>query len=257
MPRSKKSVSNPRRKSRQGKARVSKPLKTYIKKAISQNLETKQNTAFALNQDILTVASSTPTAINLLPTPTQGTGESDRVGNVIDIKKCVISGLVNMKAYDAITNPNVAPGPLWVKIFIVSAKNVNTNTFSNTSAASSFFTINNSSTNFQNSVRDMLLDVNNDYFTLHRYKMFKLGVSGSSSVVNPASYYDNSPMAVPFRFDLSKLVGKLKFDENQTWATNKNLFLVITTCRADGSTGSATVPQCEYHWKLDNFYKDA
>lgn len=245
------------RKSSNKKAGVSKPLKSYIKQAISRNLETKQNTSFGLNQDILTVANQTPTAINLLPTPSQGTGESDRVGNVIDVKKCVISGLVNLKAYDATTNPNVAPGPLWVKIFIVSAKNVNTNTFSNTSAASSFFAVNNSSTNFQATVRDMLLDVNNDLFTLHRYKMFKLGASGSSSVVNPATYYDNSPMAAPFRFDLSKIVGKLRFDENQTWATNKNLFLVITTCRADGATGSATVPQCEYHWKLDNMYKDA
>lgn len=257
MPRSKKSVYNQRRKSRQGKARVPKPLKSYIKKAISRNIETKQSTLFGLNQDILTVASSTPTAINLLPTPTQGTGESDRLGNLIDVKKLVVHGMVNLKPYDAITNPNVAPGPLWVKIWIVSAKNVNTNTFSNTSAASSFFASNNSSVNFQATVRDMLLDVNNDLFTLHRYKMFKLGASGSSSVVNPTTYYDNSPAAATFRFDLSKLVGRLRFDENQTWATNKNLFLVISTCRADGSTGSATVAQCEYHWKCDVMYKDA
>jgi len=257
MPRSKKSVSNPRRKSRPGKARVSKPLKSYIKKAISRNIETKQITSFGLNQDILTVASTTPTAITLLPQPTQGTGESDRVGNVIDVKKCIVSGFVNLKPYDAITNPNVAPGPLWVKIFIVSAKNINTNTFSNTSAASSFFATNNASVNFQATIRDMLLDVNNDLFTLHRYKMFKLGAAGSTAVVNPATYYDNSPMCASFRFDLSKIVGKLRYDENQTWPTNKNLFLVITTCRADGSTGSATVPQCEYHWKIDNMYKDA
>lgn len=239
------------------KAGVSKPLKTYIKKAISRNQESKISTVYGINQDILTTAASTPTNISLLPTPNQGTGESDRVGNLIDVKKCVISGLVNLKKYDTTDTTPIAPGPFWVKMWVVSAKNVNTNTFSNTTAATTFFNINNSSVGFASNVRDMVLDVNNDYFTLHRYKMFKIGASSTSSVNNPAFYYDNSPMAVPFKFDLSKIVGKLRYDENQTWATNKNLFLVMSVARCDGSTGSSTVPNVEYHFKLDNIYKDA
>lgn len=255
MPRSNKPRS---KRPRSGKGlKVSKPIKAAIKSAISRNLETKENQTFGLNTTILTVANTTPKNLCLLPEPSQGTGESDRIGNVIDVKKLVVSGIVNLLPYNSADATPVSPGPFWVKMWVVSAKNVNTNTFSNTDAATNFFTSNNASAGFQATVRDMILDVNTDLFTVHRYKMFKLGAASTSSVVNPASYYDNSPMAVPFRFDLSKHVGKLKFDESQTWATNKNLFLVISTCRCDGSTGSATIPQCEYHYKVITHYKDA
>jgi len=120
------------------KPRVSKPVKNYVQRAISRRQENKETTSFGLNQQILTVANSTPTTINLLPTPVQGTGDSDRIGNEIHVQKLIVSGFVNMQAYDATSNPT-APAPLWVKMWIVSAKNINTNTFSNTLASSSYF----------------------------------------------------------------------------------------------------------------------
>jgi len=241
------------------KPKVSKPVKNYVQRAISRRQENKETTTFGLNQPILTVASSTPTAISLLPTPVQGTGDSDRIGNEIHVQKLVVSGFVNLTAYSATNNPT-APAPLWVKMWIVSAKNINTNTFSNTLAASSFFQTSNSSTNFQSTIRDMLLPVNPDLFTVHRSKLFKIG-AGSSSDYSPSTgtsaMFDNSPMSRQFSFDCSKYVNKLKYDEGQTWPTNKNLFLVITTCRADGATASATLANSEYHWRVQTIYKDA
>jgi len=237
--------------------KVSKPIKTYVQRAISRRQENKETTSFGLNQSILTVASSTPTAISLLPVPVQGTGDSDRIGSEIMMKKLIVTGFVNMLPYDATNNPT-APAPLLIKMWVVSAKNINTNTFSNTLASSSYFQTSNSSTGFQATIRDQLLPVNPDLFTVHRVKTFKIGLGSLSDKTNSAvAYFDNSPMIRQFSFDCSKYVSKLKYDENQTWPTNKNLFLVTTATKADGSTSSATLAMAEYHWRVQAIYQDA
>lgn len=241
------------------KGKVSKPIKSYVQRAISRRQESKETTSFGLNQAILTVAASTPTALSLLPTPSQGTGDSDRIGSEIEVKKLVVTGFVNMTAYDATNNPT-APAPLLVKMWVVSAKNINTNTFSNTLASTSFFQTSNSSTGFQATIRDQILPVNPDLFTVHRVKTFKIGF-GSTSAYAPATgtsaYFDNSPMIKSFTFDCSKYLSKLKYDEGQTWPTNKNMFLVTTVTRADGTVSSATLNPAEYHWRVQCIYKDA
>jgi len=239
--------------------KVSKPIKSYVQRAISRRQESKETTYFGLNQQLLTVATSTPTAITLLPTPNQGTGDSDRIGSEINVQKLVVTGFVNMLPYDATNNPT-APAPLWVKMWIVSAKNINTNTFSNTLASSSFFQTANSSTGFQATMRDQILPVNPDLFTVHRVKQFKIGfgsLSGANSSTLVGTAFDNSPMSKQFTFDCSKYVSKLKYDENQTWPTNKNLFLVTTVTRCDGTVSSATLPMAEYHYRIQSIYKDA
>lgn len=248
-----------RRNRKAKKSVVSKSVKTYVKRAISRHQENKETTSFSLNQSILTQATATPTAINLLPTPAQGSGDADRIGNEIEVKKLVVTGFVNMLPYDATNNPT-APAPLLVKMWVVSAKNINTNTFSNTSASSSFFQTSNSSTGFQATIRDQLLPVNPDLFTVHRVKTFKIGfgsLSGANLSTVVSTAFDNSPMIKQFTFDCSKYVSKLKYDEGQTWPTNKNMFLVTTVTRADGSTTSATLAPAEYHWRVQCIYKDA
>lgn len=256
MPRKGAYAKRPRRGKVGRKTKVSKPIKTYVKRMISRKTEEKNWVAQGLNVSILTQANVTPTNVSLLPTPAQGTGDSDRIGNEIIVKKASIRGFVNLSPYDAATNPN-AFSPVWVKMWIVSAKNINTNTFSNTLAATSFFRSNNTSINFQATIRDQLYPVNNDLFTVHKTKSFKLGLGSTSTPANPASYFDNSPMSHPFVFDLSKYVTKLMYDENNTFATNKNLFLVITASRCDGGTSSSTNPLCEYHYLIDYEYQDA
>jgi len=241
------------------KSAVPLKIKKYVKTLIALKQENKETTAFGLNQSILTVVSSTPTNISLLPTPNQGTGDADRIGNEITVKKLIVTGFVNMLPYDATNNPT-APAPLWVKMWVVSAKNINTNTFSNTLAASSFFQTQNSSTNFQATIRDQLLPVNPDLFTVHASKVFKIGfgsLSGANNSANVGTAFDNSPMSQKFSFDCSKFVSKLKYDEGQTWPTNKNLFLVVTSTRADGSVSSGTLPMSEYHWRVQCIYEDA
>lgn len=252
-----------RRKSTRGKKggrkigkRLTKPIKQYIKKAISRNCEYKQAFKQNVNQDIITIAATAPTAISLLPEPAQGTGDSDRIGSVINMKKIIVKGYVNLKAYNSADTTPVSPGPFLVRAWILSAKNINTNTFSNTTAATSFFEANNTSVAPTSNMNNMLYTVNRKLFTVHKTKSWKLGAASTSSVNNPSFYYDNSPMSAPFYFDCSKFVGRLKFDEGQTWATNDNLFLVWMVCRADGAASNVVAP-IEYHYNLQSSYTDA
>lgn len=240
------------------KAPISTAVKTFVQQSLSRQIESKEIVAYGFNIDILTVASSTPTNICLLPEPSQGTGQSDRVGNEIKIKNLYVKGFVNLKPYDSTTNPT-APTPLMVKLWVISAKNVNTNTLSNT-AVQDYFSIANNSVGFNANIRDQLLPVNQDMFKVHASKVFKIGVGAPSTYAGTTSssaYLDNSPMIHPFSFDCSKYVSTLRFDESQTWATNKNLFLVVTATRCDGVTTSATLAPCEWHYMVQTKYHDA
>lgn len=236
--------------------RLTKPIKQYIKKTVANQGELKQAFKQNVNNDIITLANTTPTAISLLPEPSQGTGDSDRIGAYINMRKVIVRGFVNLKAYNSGDTTPVSPGPFLVRAWVLSAKNIQTNVFSNTLAATSFFEFNNTSQAPTSNMNNMLYTVNKKLFTVHKTKSWKLGAASTSSVNNPSFYYDNSPMSAPFYFDCSKFVHKLKFDEGQTWATNANLFLVWMVCRADGAA-SNTVAPIEYHYTLQTAYTDA
>ena len=251
------------KKGKRAYAKRSSPMKMgqiqkYVKQEISRNIEQKDIVAYGFNIDVLTTAGSTPTNFCLLPEPSQGTGESDRIGNEIKIKKLFVRGFVNLKPYDSTSNPT-GPTPLMIKMWVVSAKNVNTNSFGNTPVGD-FFNIANSSVGFNANIRDQLLPVNQDMYKVHATKVFKIGVGAASTQAGTSSataYLDNSPFIHPFYFDCSKYVSTLRFDEAQTWATNKNLFLVITATRCDGSTTSSTLAPCEWHYMVQAKYHDA
>lgn len=248
----------PRSKRTAKKAQISTAVKSYVQTSLSRQIESKEIVAYGFNLDVLTVASSTPTNVCLLPEPSQGTGQSDRIGNEIKIKNLYVKGFVNLKPYDSTTNPT-GPTPLMIKMWVVSAKNVNTNNLGNTSIVD-FFTIANNSVGFNANIRDQLLPVNQDMYKVHASKVFKIGVGASSTQAGGSSataYLDNSPFIHPFSFDCSKFVSTLRFDEAQTWATNKNLFLIITATRCDGSTTSATLAPCEWHYSITTKYHDA
>lgn len=238
--------------------KVSKPIKTYVKRMLSRNVEEKFWSSSAQNIDITTVGGSTPTNLYLLPTPTNGSGYSDRIGEEIMVKRASVRGFVNLSKYDSLAN-NTTITPIWVKIWIVSSKLANSNTFSNLQSSSAFFRSNNDSLGFNGTLRDQTFPVNQDLFTVHKTKMFKLGASNASAQLNTTGYYDNSPMSVPFTFDLTKYVNKLQFDEAQTWPTNKNLFMVITATPCDGSQvpQSSSRPLAEYHYHFEHQYHDA
>jgi len=236
-----------------GAARTS--IVKIVKSVISRQAENKAWFDYGLNQSIATVAGTTPTAFkNLIPLPAQGAGVSNRIGNEIRVKSGYIRGHVNILPYDATLNP--LPLPLFVKIWVCSCKNIQTTTLSSTGIGGNFFDIVNSSVGFQGNILDLDFTPNNMNWTIHGTKMLKLG-QGYASATGPTavnSYFDNSPMSVPFYFNLGKYMKTVKFDDNTT-PTNKNMFIIFQAVPANGANAGGLIT-AEYHYSTRINYED-
>jgi len=242
----KKQAKNPSQKSK-----VSKAIKTYVKRAIHGNTENKLFIYQAANQTITSVASpSTPSFLSLLPLPVQGTANNQRIGNQIKIVKAFIRGHVNLLPLNSITNPQQAP--MMVKMWLCSSKTINTTSLSSTNCGTDFFETNGGSQGFQGNMLDMELTNNKDSWVVYKTKTFKLGLTAYGS----QQFADNSNFNMPFYFSYGRhLRRKLKFNDTGVAPTNANMFLIFQVVNADGS--STALNSAEYHTTLRVEYEDA
>lgn len=231
-----------------------KSIVKIVKGIISRQAENKAWFDYGVNQSIATATTSTPTNKNLIPLPAQGTGHSQRVGNEIRVKSGYVKGHVNILPYDATLNSN--PLPVWVKIWILSCKSQNTTSLASTDIGNSLFDIVNSSVGLQGNMLDIDFTLNKEQWTCYGMKSFKLGVGAITSVgpVGTNSYYDNSPMSVPFYFNIGKHMKLIKFSDNTT-PTNRNMFICFQVVPANGVSGSNQIP-AEFHYSTRIEYED-
>ena len=243
------------RKNRSTK-KVSKAVKSFVKKAIHRSQENKVFIRYGANNTITTASGGNPTYLNLVPTPTQGVAQNQRIGNSIKVVKAYIRGHVNLLPYNASTNPYV--GPVYVKMWVCSNKQYNTATISGTSIATDFFELGSGSAGFQGNMLDLDFTANKDNWIIHKTKTFELGttaVAGFASA-NSSAWNDNSRFTRPFYFSLgSKMRKKLNFVDTATDPTNINMFLVFQAVYADGS--SSAVNSAEFHYTSRYEYEDA
>ena len=246
---------NKTRKSRTKK--VSKAVKTYVKRAIHSNSENKVFLQYGANNTLVTAAGSVPSNIYLTPFPSQGSQQSNRVGNQIKVVKAFVRGHVNLLPYSQTSNPQV--GPLLVKMWLCSSKLVNgTNTMTTSGIDTNFFEANNTNISFQGNVLDIELTNNKDNWTIYKTKTFELGTTAANSALTTqaAGWLDNSKFTMPFYFSFTRYMRKqLKFNDTVQYATNHNLWLVFQAVYADGT--SAVVNAAEYHYCSRVEYEDA
>lgn len=233
-------------KGRRANRKIGKGVRSYIKRAIRSNCETKSYINYNSNIAINTASTSIPpVALNLIPPVQQGVGKSQRVGNQISVKSALVKGRINLLPYNATTN--TGPVPMLVKAMIVSNIQSNNITPGSVSTWTNFFEVNNGSATFQSTPIDLNLPINKEAWRLHASKVFKIGASSISSTgpVGSNGYYDNSPMSVPFSFSYGKHIRRLKYDDTTGAPTNHNLYLIFQAVNADGSV--STLTGCEHH----------
>ena len=246
------------RKNRAPAKKVSKAVKSYVKRAIHSNIENKLWNRFASNETITTAAASNPEYINLVPYPSQSTTATQytRIGNRIKVMKAYIKGFVNLRPYSSTLNPLV--GPLYVKMWLCRYKELNCADISLTNISTNFFEGVAGSTSFQGNMLDMSLTNNKDDWIIYKTKTFELGTTatGPSTGFYGATWNDNSRMTKPFYFSYGKHLRKqLQFDVNGNAPTNTNLFLVTQVVYADGS--ASAVDAAEYHYTIRAEFEDA
>lgn len=250
----------PRRAIRR-RSKVSKKIKSFVKRAIHRNIENKEIITYAANQGCLAWATGVAgRSIALLPPIQQGTGNSQRIGNQVKIVSGIIKGQVNLLPYDATTNP--APTPVWVKIYMVRLLYTQAQDPTLATAyTDNFFRGVNSAYPFQSNVLDMDLPINDDWFRVLATKTFKLGAASATALgaVTTTGYYDNSPMCKKFTFNWSKWARKvLKFNDNvlNYYPQNDNIYLVFQPMYADGRVTNPYTP-VEMHYVNHVKYEDA
>lgn len=245
------------------KATVSKAVKQIsnkmfakkVLKVIHKQAENKIWIAYQANNNITTASSSTFTNISLMPTMTQGTGHSNRVGDDITVVKAIINGYVNLLPYNSVSNPTV--GPLYVRMWVLSVRNIqNAQTLSTSTISSNFFETNGGSAGPQGNILDMCLSVNKQNFIIHKQKtvLLEAGATQGSTYYNSAggSCGGAGRFSAPFYFDVSKHLGKLKFDDTSpTQPTNKNLFLAFQAVYADGTSLALTACEFSYNYRVE------
>lgn len=235
-------------------ARVGVAVKQYVKRALAREVENKEYYIYGNNVGIGSNPLVDPIASRLVPLVTQGIGKSQRIGTEIIVKSAMIKGYVNLRDYNSLTNPYVAP--MYVKMWLVSSKETNSGILADTQISTTFFDINNSNLGFQGNMLDMLFRINKERWVLHATKTVKLGFAN----VQPAAatgISDNSPFSAPFQFNFGKLLGKLKYEDSGTTPTNKNMWLVYSCARADGTSGNSSSDFAEIHYVQSYVYTDA
>lgn len=240
------------------KPKVSKVIKTYVKKTLAKNTENKIWTQYGINNAISSaVTPNYPTGFNLVPILSAGGASNQRLGNNIRIKKAMVRGHVNLLPYDSVTNTKVAPA--YIKMWICRSKVVNTNALTNTTINADFFQGNGAELGFQGTLLDTLLTPNNDTWTVFKTKTVHLGLVRETTTMgtNVVIYaLDNERFSASFSFDYTKyLKKKLFYIDGGTICQNYNLFLVFQCVYQDGSTSAVT--SGEYHQVTRVEFEDA
>lgn len=233
------------KKSYKGKIKTSLPrgLKSLVKKTIENMSEKKEIvSAGTVVLDSATVGLS-PSALNLVPRIEQGSQQNQRTGNDVRVVSGIVRGHMNLKNYNATTNP--AGGPVLVKMWLCRYKSANTSSILNTNADTAFFEGGTGGAiGFGGTIQDMNYFPNVDSWDVFATKEFKIGIGTAAGATGTASYYDNSSSCVSFSFDIGKyLTGTTQYlDNTSSVSTNKNLFLVF---QAVYSFPYATTPATE------------
>lgn len=232
-----------------------------VKRVIHRLAENKvQSIPYANNSLINAGSSVNPYYISLMPTPVQGTSVQERIGNNINVVKSTIRGFVNLLPYNSTTNDLQCP--IKVKMWLCSRKKTNRAITSAPIAAdfNNFFQSGSTSLGFQSNILDMLLHNNKDWWNIYATKTFELSPNllGQTFATSTFIQSPSGKMSMPFSFDLTKHLGALKYNDSGTYPTNKELYLVFQTVRADGAVQTTPTPvYAEVHAIVEHNYEDS
>lgn len=183
-------------------------------------------------------------ATQVLGLITQGAAEGQRIGNRIDVTSFVIRGFVGLTTA-IVSNIYVKIVALRLKAQ-VSSPNGNYNVL---------YQNGNSTLAPSGTLSDMMRDFNKDFFTIYQSKQFLLGSNDAVTSVMP---YNNSKGTAMFKFDLSKHIKKVVWNDSTSLPTNCGMYLAFIPCNADGSI--ITLAQVSPYYttcEVEMKYKDA
>lgn len=259
------------KKPKSKKAKVSKPVKMAIKKAINQNEETKTiqfsqtGNLFNPQADFANFYAVTGDLICLSPhgsfcAISQGTGVNARIGNQIKVVSSKLKICMWPYGYDASYNPT--PTPIYIKMWVFKTRYNNSTTDVQSNIFNAMLDSNASSTGLTGTLADITKPINKDIFTLVKTQIFKLGCAsadGTGSVAN-AQYQTNNDfkLAINYSLDISKHVNKIyHYNDNTTTPYDGLTWALFEPIFYDNSNPINNYRPGKYYYTLEIKFKDA
>jgi len=153
----------------------------------------------------------------------QGTGEGQRIGNRIKVKKAVIDMMVNPAQYNSTTNPT--PTPCILKMWIYRLKAVSNATEVQNAISGYFKQSNNGDLGLAGTYADLLLPDNEDAIQILHTQEWKVGFSQNGGTGGQAGYQtkcnNDFKMCVRIKKDITKFL-YAAYDFNDTTTTPLN-----------------------------------
>lgn len=232
---------------------VSRAEEIKTAQTASTNLMGSYNyTAFGSNQIQVLSPYSSRNAIG------QGTGQGDRVGNVIMIKRAIIRFLFTMNPYNVVSNPS--PQPVWLLWYVFKRK---CNAVEQ-SSLSAFFQAGDSSQAPSGSATDLLYPVNSDLYTVFKQGREKVGYASyaGTGALPLSGNFSNNDGELLVRLDIDFTQGmKKRQDFNDTTNTALAgpgvLEIAFWTVNSDGSVPATSTAPVTYTYVSEIDFTDA
>jgi len=244
---------------------VSVGVKNYVKRALHTAIEDKSvqiNPGPLLFGNVL--ESPDFNAYPMLPLTTywtinQGSGQGNRVGNIIKTRKVMLNYILNPVSYDAGVNP--APSPSEVRMMLGYVKN--TPSFAPIAGdINQLFQAGSTSAAPVGNLKDLISVYNKDYWDIKKSWTHKIGFAtngGTGTSAISQSFTNNDfKLNVMKRLDITKLVPKTCVFNDTSGTTNtKNLFFMFYAVSTLGATTSNITTPVRIDYWIDYVYEDA
>jgi len=244
------------------RANLTLATKRYIKRTIHSQIENKTETDRQIGQ-VITSYNISPTlwTESMIPYVNipQGTGQGERIGNVIRTMKCVFKYVLYPAPYSVALNP--IPLPNEVMVFFGKVKNSR----AQQPVASDYarlFQSGETTLAPTSQLMDLILDINKDWWTIYKVFRHKIGRSITTGTGNniAASYYANNDfkLNVVKSVNLTKHCPKLvRFNDGTSQPTNDGLWAFAMCVNADGSFSNFNQAPVAMDYSIHYSYEDA
>lgn len=254
----------PARKARKPRRRVGRKAVAKICKRVITNMAEKKTVRYNWAKSFGAYNTTNWSLDGIYPlTPqasftdiAQGTGQGNRVGNRITVRKLIFNGIMNTEGYDI--NFNASPQPLEV-LMVIFRNRADPNTF--TTNLTNFFQNGNGASSPNGTTTDTIFPINTDRYTVYYKRIFKLGFAeyNGTGVDSNNQKWSNNDYKLNQRFyvDCTKYVNKvMRFNDTVNTPITPVLHVAFLPMRADGSGVSAAtnaMMKVSANWQLDYF----
>jgi len=260
------------KKSMRSKRVAKKPtqsMKRFVKAEIARNIENKCGQDYDLGKPIFASSSANfnSSVFPLSPASTgsisivQGTGQGNRVGNKIKIKKATLKGTLHPNAYNATPGTGYNPQPIPIQVimwFFYDKENPN----SIPAPASDFFQFGGTTSAMQNDLVDLWAPINTDKYRVFGKRMFKLGHSewattGSAPTLGNSTNNDFK-YNCNFSVNVAKWMPKMyTFRDNNADPSTRGLYCMVQCIAASGGQIADGQWPATMSYMLDLEWEDA